>query len=161
MKSNGGLNCWAWMRSMARLTVGEHQNRNHFLITRALLGQSTSHFPASFWQPVASAIQISYPPALVEWKNLEELRDWGIPICVFTAVHLGKDLEDFTTNRCAIPRRVFGFCCMLLKVNMKQNINDFQRLDSRVIGKTVSEVQLPICWLDQLLCDHSQVTYHF
>ena len=68
------------------------------------------------------------------------LRDWGIPICVFTAGHLGKDFEDFTANRCAIPRRVFGFCCMLLKVNMKWNINDFQRLDSRVIGKTVSDL---------------------
>lgn len=90
-----------------------------FSHNKSPLGQRTSHFPASFWRSVANAVQISYPPALVEWKNLEELRDWGIPICVFTAVHLGKDLEDFTANRCAIPRQDFGFCCMLLKVNMK------------------------------------------
>lgn len=49
------------------------------------------------------------------WLNGRTWKNWGIsiPICVFTAVHLGKDLEDFTANRCAILRQdlVFVACC--------------------------------------------------
>ena len=130
-------------------------------------GQRASHFAASFWLSWPVLPKSATHPPWLNGRNLRgsspplltgELRAWGILICVFAAVHFDKGLEGSAANRCTIPRRVFGICCMLLKVSMKCNIIDFQRLASRVIEEIVSEVQLPMSWLGWLLCDHFQVT---
>lgn len=124
------------------------------------LGQRASHFAASFWLSWPVLPKSATHPPWLNGKNLRgsspplwmgELRAWGILICVFAAVHLDKGLEGSAANRCTIRRRVFGVCCMLLKVSMKCNIIDFQRLASRVIKEIVSEVQLPMSWLGWLL----------
>lgn len=81
---------------------------------------------------VAKAPQISYP-LLMNGKSPGELGDEGIPICIFAAVHLDEGLKDSAANRCTIPRRAW-VCHMLLKGNMKWNINDFQRLESKQSG---------------------------
>lgn len=131
--------------------------RERELFSQSMKPPAKSKSPASlFVAAVANAPLISSPLCLM-WRTQDHWEDGRVPAvslpqCAWTCLKTAA-------IRCAIPRKSLGFCHMLQKGSMKWNINDFQRLDTRVVENIVSEVQLPLPRPGWLLWDHSQVIY--